>query len=83
MRESKNHANPKVKIESITRLRQRPVSGEGKITHVLEVNKYNTSFFRAGIEFMSIGNESMQGIISHIQQGLCQEAKKEVLTALN
>jgi c-di-GMP-binding flagellar brake protein YcgR len=70
-------SNTKVKVELVTKLWDKPIVGEGKVVHAVEVHKYNKDVFRIGIEFVNIDKDAIQGIINLIQSDICQEAKRK------
>jgi len=66
-----------VKFELLTKLSNKPVTGDGKILYVKEIKKYDRSVYRVGVEFMDIDKKSIQHILTYIQQDICLKARKK------
>ena len=67
----------KVAFEIITKLWDSPITGEGKIIYVKQIQKQDKNIFRVGVDFIKIEKETVKCIINVIQKKFCERGRKK------
>ncbi len=65
-----------VQFELTTELMGRPLIGKGKIKHIKEVKRYDSSGFRTSIEFIDIDKGSIVDFLNKIQGKIAAETRR-------
>ncbi len=66
-----------VQFELITAAWKTPLTGRGKISHVVESSKYGNQILRHGVQFVDVSEDTMLLLLTKIRKKIAADRKKK------